>query len=304
MSNVTIIDFSAVLHASLHGLFKDKADWVLDPETNKKHVPINVLRQGLLGSLLYYKNLKHKADTTIIALDAPPYWRKDVLSFYKGLRKKSRNESDIDWKAQFALVDQLIQEFRETLPWHFISIPSLEADDVIGILAPRLAVNDQVIIISADGDLVQLQKYKNIRQWSPITKKFVEPKEDAITDLYAKVMRGDAGDGVPNVFSDMSIFEDRSNGIQIRQKPVSAKMITEGVRLGWDPYKMFTNETLIANFQRNQILVDFDFIPKPLVQECIDTYESTKLTKVNAMNLQMYLGKHRLKQLLDSVNEF
>lgn len=302
--NITIIDFSAVLHASLHGLFKDKADWELNPETGKKYVPIKTLRGGLIGSLLYYKNVKHKADECIIAIDKAPYWRKDILPFYKGMRKKSRSESDIDWTKQFSEVDTLIAELQSVLPWKFVAVKSLEADDVIGILSPRLANNANVIIISADGDLVQLQKYKNIRQWSPITKKFVTPKMDPIVDLYTKVMKGDAGDGVPNVFSDINLFMNRADGDTTRQKPVSSKMITEGIKLGWDPYVMFTNETLIANFQRNQLLVDFDFIPKHLVDLCIETYDELKAKKPNAMDLQMYLGKHRLKQLLDSVNEF
>lgn len=304
MRNITIIDLSGVIHSTLHGVHKDKSDWVVDPESGKKYVPASILRGSLIGSLLYYKNLKHKADECIIAMDAPPYWRRDIIPFYKGMRKKSRSESDINWKLQFAEVDLVVSEMKENLPWKFISVNSLEADDVIGILSPILAGNNKVIIISADGDLIQLQKYKNIRQWSPITKKFLVPKEDPITDLYVKVMRGDSGDGVPNVFSDINLFLDRSEGGTLRQKPVSSKMISEGVKLNWDPYVMFTNETLIANFQRNQILVDFDYIPKHLFDECVKTYEGIKNKGVDAMKLQMFLAKHRLKQLLDSVNEF
>jgi 5'-3' exonuclease len=302
--NITIIDLSAVIHSSLHGLFKDSKDWQTNPETNKKYVPISTMRTGLLGSLLYYKNLKHRADECIIAMDAPPYWRKDILPFYKGMRKKKRTESDIDWKMQHQIIDDIMKEFRSVVPWNFISVPTLEADDIMGIMGPRLASANSVIIISADRDLVQLQRYPNIRQWSPITKKFVVPEVDPVTDLMVKVIKGDSGDAIMNVYSDINLFRDREDGETIRQKPITSKMITEAAKLGWDPYRIFNNDNLVANFQRNQMLVDFDYIPDHLKKECIEAYSTESTRPKNMMSLQMYLGKHRMKEMLDSAHEF
>jgi hypothetical protein len=304
MKNITIIDFSAVLHGSIHSIFKDKTDWDINQETGKKSVKLEVLRPGLLGSLLYYKNIKHKADECIIAIDRAPYWRKDILPFYKGMRKKGREESDIDWKTVFEHVETIIKEIDNHLPWHVVAVQSLEADDVIGILSPRINQDANVCIISADGDLVQLQQYPNIRQWSPITKKFVTPKVDAITDLHVKIIKGDSGDGIPNIYSDADLFLARSEGDSVRQKPVSAKLITEAAQTSWDPKRFLQNDTFIANFHRNKMLVDFSSIPNDLVHRCWGEYRTQCVRKYNAMDMQMYLAKHRMKRLIDSANEF
>lgn len=304
MKNLTIIDFSAVLHGSIHSLFRDKSDWDICPTTGKKSVKLDVLRPGLIGSLLYYKNIRHKADECIIAIDKAPYWRKEILPFYKGMRKKGREESDIDWKTVFSHVETIIQEIHDHLPWHVVAIQSLEADDVIGILAPRLNQDTNVHIVSADGDLIQLQQYPNIRQWSPITKKFVVPKTDPITDLHVKIIKGDSGDGVPNIYSDAELFKNRSEGDTVRQKPVSSKLITEAAQHNWDPKKFLQNDDFIANFYRNKLLVDLSSIPSNLVEQCWSEYREQRSRSYNAMNMQMYLAKHRMKRLVDAAHEF
>jgi hypothetical protein len=303
MKNITIIDFSAVLHGCIHSIFRDRSDWDINPDTGKKSVKLEVLRPGLIGSLLYYKNIKHNADECIIAIDRAPYWRKDILPFYKGMRKKGREESDIDWKTVFLHVETIIKEIDEHLPWHVIEVQSLEADDVIGILSPRLNQDANICIISADGDLVQLQQYPNIRQWSPITKKFVTPKIDPITDLHVKIIRGDAGDGIPNIYSDADLFLSRSEGDATRQKPVSSKLITEAAQTNWEPKRFLTNDTFIANFYRNKLLVDFSSIPTDLVNQCWTEYKAQTSRKYNAMGTQMYFAKYKMKRLIDSANE-
>ena len=63
------------------------------------------------------------------------------------------------------------------------------------------------MILSGDKDFIQLHKYKNVTQYSPITKKFVngiDPDEY----LYEHILKGDVSDGVPNVLSVDNTFTD------------------------------------------------------------------------------------------------
>jgi 5'-3' exonuclease len=130
MNNITIIDASAVFHSIIHGVFKDKSDWTMS-ESGKKYLDEDKLRSGIIGSFLYYKNIKHFADECIIAIDKPPYWRKDILPFYKGARKKNKEESDIDWTAQFVVIDKVMNEIKKlkrknvkSLSWNNSNIKS------------------------------------------------------------------------------------------------------------------------------------------------------------------------------------
>jgi DNA polymerase-1 len=95
------------------------------------------------------------------------------------------------------LVDYLHQ-----LPVNIITRDKLEADDIIGYLAPKF---DQAVIMSADQDFLQLCS-DNVQVYSPIKKKFYGPKE--VFDEYGlwpqnfinyKVLMGDTSDNLPGV---------------------------------------------------------------------------------------------------------
>ena len=77
----------------------------------------------------------------------------------------------------------------------------------------------RVMILSGDKDFIQLQKYPNVKQYSPITKKMINGMNP---DDYLKehVLKGDTSDGVPNVLSPDNTFVDG-----IRQRPLSKKKI-------------------------------------------------------------------------------
>jgi hypothetical protein len=56
------------------------------------------------------------------------------------------------------------------------------------------------------------------------------------------------------------------------------------------------------NFQRNQTLIDFDYIPEEIQQTIINTFNETKpAPKMKVLN---YLVKNRLKNLIECTEEF
>ena len=62
-------------------------------------------------------------------------------------------------------------------------------------------------------------KISTRKQWSPVTKQYVNGYDPEIY-LKEHILRGDSGDGVPNVLSPDNTFVDG-----LRQRPLSKKKI-------------------------------------------------------------------------------
>ena len=77
----------------------------------------------------------------------------------------------------FVSLIQVREEILENMPYKVIHIERCEADDIIGTLVhdtQEFGRHQKVMIISADKDFIQLHKFNNVRQYSPMQKKFVE----------------------------------------------------------------------------------------------------------------------------------
>jgi len=159
-------------------------------------------------------------------------------------------------------------------------------------------VDGKSLIISSDKDFQQLQKYPNVAQYSPVLKKFYEtdsPQEY----IYEHILRGDAGDGIPNYLSPDDTF---INGI--KSKPIMKKKLVgwiDTLMRGEDP-KEFCNEYHLRNFQRNQRLIDFDFIPQEIQDDIYKQYEEKEPQGKNA--ILPYLIKNDLQSLIGKIEEF
>ena len=95
-------------------------------------------------------------------------------------------------------------------------VDGAEADDIIGTLVPIYARDQKILILSSDGDFLQLQQYgSNVKQYNPSQKKYVK-SENPILELKEKIIRGDKGDGIPNMFSPSDCFVR-----DLRQKPIT-----------------------------------------------------------------------------------
>ena len=67
-----------------------------------------------------------------------------------------------------------LMEYLDTMPVVQLSLESQEADDIIGWLCRTDTFSAwSKIIISSDKDFIQLHKFRNVSQYSPITKKMV-----------------------------------------------------------------------------------------------------------------------------------
>lgn len=259
----------------------------------------NLLRHMILNSIRMYRQKFHKEyGEIVICADGQKNWRKDVYPQYKFKRKENREESAIDWNEAFRIINMVREEIQENFPYKVLHIHGCEADDTIAHIAmstQEFGKHEKVMIVSADKDFVQLQKYDNIKQFSPMTKKFVKSDNPRLT-LMEHIFRGDGGDGVPNVLSDDNVFVDGR-----RQTPLSKKKIEAWLEA--DNLQAAMGEEVYRNYMRNKKLIDLTETPQPVVDKIINSYEEQDPLN-NKGKVFPYLIQKRCKLLLECVQEF
>ena len=258
-----------------------------------------LIRHFILNSLRMY-NVKHREEfgRMIVCCDGGS-WRKDYYPEYKAHRKTKRDESDKDWDSIFQTFTKVREEISEHLPFDVIHEYGVEADDIIAALVQEtqeFGKHEPVMIISSDKDFIQLHKYDNVKQYSPITRKMVS-HEDPINYLREHIFRGDSTDGVPNVLSADDTFIDEDK----KQTPLSKKKIQTWL----DDYNNLENimpSQAYRNYQRNKRVIDLEEIPQEVIDKIMIKYNNIKPTpNMKALN---YLIVNRLNMLVESVGDF
>ncbi len=263
--------------------------------SSKTAVEESLVRHMILNSLrTYVKKFRDShGPEVIIACDNKKYWRRDIFPHYKASRKKIREASGHDWATIFECLSKIKQELKDYSPYKVIDVDTAEADDIIAVLAMKYSATQKVMILSSDKDFAQLQKYPNVDQYSPILKKHIKEPLPA-AQLKQLIIRGDKGDGIPNILSADDCFVTAT-----RQKPITEVKIIKW--MNQQPAE-FCNEEMLRNYNRNELLIDLAKIPDGLKQNILDTYGDTKAkTKQQFMN---YLMSNRLKNLLEVIDEF
>ena len=254
-------------------------------ETLVRHMVLNTIRANV-------RKFREFGEV-VIACDGKNYWRKGIFPYYKAHRKKARAESGHDWASIFDCLGKVRDELQEFSPYKVIHIEGAEADDIIGVLTKRHASNEKVLILSSDKDFMQLHVNPNVSQYSTTMKKSIKTN-DAGYQLKEMIIKGDAGDGIPNILSaDNSIVDG------IRQKAITKKKLDEMMNI---VVPLDGTDEMKRNWSRNQQLIDLSFIPKEIVQTIIDRYEEVKPATRNQFT--NYLIEKRLKNLLEVVDEF
>lgn len=289
---VIIIDYSQVCVA---GILAFSSDLKKGTEMEKK----NLIRHVVLSSIKSYKKKYHKQyGDIVIACDSRNYWRRDFFPNYKGMRKKTREESDLDWTFIFETLNELKVDLAEYFQYKVINVDKCEADDVIAVLTmntQEFGNYEDVLIVSSDKDFKQLQQYENVAQFSPMLKKLIKiNKKELHAWMMEHVVKGDSGDGIPNILSGDDVF---MNGE--RQKPVSSKRLQEFIDNGFLACK---NNDERRNYQRNITLVDFKYIPEEIKNAILEAYEVP--VKGNKQAIMNYLIKNRCRLLLEEIEEF
>ena len=277
-----IIDMNQISLASL----------MMNLSINKTtEVDEDMVRHMILNSVRMYRSMfKEKYGEVILTYDSRHYWRRDVFPQYKMNRKKGREKDNLNWNNIFEVLNKIKAEFKDNLPYKFLEVYGAEADDIIGILCKKYPT-EKIMIISGDKDFIQLQKYVNVSQYSPITKKHING-HNPNTYIKEHILKGDTSDGIPNVLSPDHTFTDG-----LRQRPLSKKKIE-----AWSKSETDMNDEVKRNFQRNQKLIDLDNTPSSLEQEILQEFNEAPCG--DRSKLLNYFIHSRLKELTESIGDF
>jgi len=286
-----LLDFSQIMIANI--MMHVDASKISNTEENLiRHMALNSLRS-------YRSKFKNQYGELVICCDDKNFWRKDVFPHYKANRKKNRESSKHDWGAIFETMDKIKQELKTKMPYKVIQIDRAEADDIIASICHSYGVfsneqsEEKILILSADKDFTQLQKYSNVDQFSPTQKKQI------LTDnperfLREHILFGDRGDGVPNFLSDDDTFVSNK-----RQKMISRKKVDQWATL--HP-KEFCDEKMLRGYIRNEIMVNLDKIPNQIQEKVLNLYNTQ--VPVGRSEIMNYFMENKLKTLTEHMSDF
>jgi 5'-3' exonuclease len=220
---------------------------------------------------------------------------------YKGNRRKDMSPSQ---QAKYQRFLNHLREFESLIIEHTTIISlfadGLEADDLIAGFV-QTHPDDELVIISADNDLLQLHKHPNIRQISISNDKELSLEEynnDADYFLFVKCIRGDAGDNVMSAFPRVRLtklekaYTDTFEKVQI-------------MKSRWKDHD--GNEFLVEDvYEENRLLMDLEQQPEVIRKKILSTIkESTeKQRKFSMFHMMKYLGKYELEKIKESIDQY
>lgn len=283
-----LIDYNQVMLASLFASIGNHHNIDVD-ENLIRHMFLNSLRSNR-------KKFTEQFGEIVICADGINSWRKEVYPYYKANRKKSRDESELDWNELFRIINTIRDELKEFFPYKVIHLDRCEADDVIGTIVHEFGTElnigtEEMLILSGDKDYIQLHKYANVQQFDPVRKKWVK-NANPEKYLVEHVLRGDVGDGVPNILSP-----DNCLAVGQRQKPMTSKRI--------EMYSKGTNdmdEETLRRYHRNRTVIDLGEIPEKYKTQILEEFNKEK--EVGRGQLMNFFMKKKLKNLLTDIQDF
>lgn len=245
----------------------------------------DIIRHVTLDSIRNHRQKFHKEYGDMVICVDSSSWRKNVYPYYKAHRKIKKEESSMPWDVIFEAMSIIRDELIEFFPYKVVRVDGAEADDIIAILSSSLGKN---IILSSDKDFAQL----GVDQWSPLLKKW--NRVDSPSDfLFEHIIRGDKGDGIPNIRSADDTFV-----VGGRQKPVSEKMIAELRATPLDDW----DEELRRGWYRNKQLIDLSMIPTDIEDAIWKAFNEAPIA--DRRQLLGYFSSRRLRNLMDKIGEF
>jgi len=259
-----------------------------------------LIRHVILNNLRSYRVKYPEIDygQMVIACDSHS-WRRDVFPEYKANRTDTKKTDKHDWNEIFRILDVIIDDLKNNFPYSVIRVEKAEADDIIGALVnykDQPLSPEKVVIISADKDFIQLHDKGLVIQYSPMQQKMVKSETSPARYAFDHLMKGDSGDGVPNVLSPDNAFTDK-----IRQTPMRKKLLDEW----WDNrdnLKEVMPTEAFRNYMRNREMIDLDRTPQKIKDESISQYETYKYPKEGSV--LNFLIEKRMNLLIECAGEF
>jgi len=283
-----LVDYNQVMLASLFAGIGNHTDMDVDE---------NLLRHMFLNSIRFNRKKFHdEYGEIVLCVDNKDVWRRDYFPYYKANRKKSRDESELDWNKLFESIHRIRAEIEEFFPYKVISVERCEADDIIATVIHEYGTDlnmgsEKFLILSGDKDFIQLHQYANVDQYNPVMKKWIR-NDNPNKYLREHVLKGDVGDGIPNILSP-----DNCLAVGERQKPMTKKRMANFLQ---SPEDM--DEETKLRYNRNKRMIDLSLIPEEYKEQILEQYNNEK--DIGREHLFNFFVKKKLKNLITDIQDF
>jgi len=254
----------------------------------------------------YYKQFQpHKV---VMTFDRSS-WRKEYTASefcqsgkpYKGNRRQSMTPRE---REKFEAFLAHLNEFEELMNVHSSVIclagEGLEADDLVAGFCQKFT-EDEIIIISADKDMIQLLRGDHVTLIDPASGKprtLDEWNGDADLFMFEKCLRGDTGDNVQSAYP------------RVRKTKIAKAYTDEFERINmmnetWTDQN--GKEHIVRNlYKENTLLMDLTAQPKSIrdqMDQVIDD-EMKDPGSFSYFHFMKFLGKYELKKIAKGLDQF
>jgi len=192
-------------------------------------------------------------------------WRRNIYPEYK--RNRDAGKKDPSYailKSSFDVIEKVLDNY----PCKQVKVKGAEADDDIYALARHYGeLGEDVVVISTDGDLVQLLDYSDtISIYNPIKRMFSEKKPNIVK---FKAIVGDRSDNIPGVYRlGEKTFEKMMDDPQVRNEKLKGD--------NYDVYQKFLK------------IVDLSVFPKEHHEEAIRQVEETEYNTFDIGQIEFF----------------
>lgn len=249
---------------------------------------------------------KFKPDFVVFAFEGGTNWRKQYTKEHD-LRRQYKATRVVD--PEMWHFYELIDSFKETMGKHTsiccISVPGMEADDVIGAYCQLThETTEKVTILSGDRDFTQLLKMPHVKLVEPDKGKYRNTPDDKEYQpdidywLFLKCVRGDSGDNVPSAYP------------KVRETKIKEAFA--------DPFKRvnFMNERWVDEhgvehrvgdlFEHNRVLMDLEAQPDDLRCELLEgvVAQVGSISSYSHFHFLKFLGKYKLEEVAKGMHKF
>jgi hypothetical protein len=138
-----------------------------------------------------------------------------------------------------------------------------------------------------------------VYQYDPVRKRHLK-NNDPDNYLIEHILKGDRGDGIPNVLSQGDTFVVGKRQKPLRQTTINTITSTIG-DVPLEEVERNFSEDWVPNFVRNRTLVDLSLTPSSIGVKVLHQFDQEPPQRGKLFN---YFIKHQLKGLMENIGEF
>lgn len=234
-----------------------------------------------------------------ICYDGGKSWRKEFSTAYKAQRKEARDKQSVEggglikWDEFYRVLNEMQKDMATYFPFYVIRADTIEADDLIAHVVRNSPADDEKIIVTRDGDFVQLLYYPNTRIYNPIDRRYIT-STNPIFSLQQKICMGDKSD---NILPIRPRFGEKTAEKYILAGELD-KLLEQAQK---DIQESGTpKDPLAESYFKNRKLIDMSQIPASLSKVIEDTISNYKIS--DGKSIFKYFITSGLREMTEDIS--